>query len=187
VARREDAHRIFEIIDECAASGAVLPRTIENIALTIESFFVGEVDGRVMGCAALVTCGPAMAEVRSVATCADARGLGVARAVVEYIIVMAHALEFERLFLLTKIPDFFQKLGFASVDPESLPDSFIADVVHTQKRSLFNKTVMTRNLTLDAPVPAPTQRRKRATRSAAPGPVVTEVVPLTPESIVAVG
>ena len=149
-ARREDVQRIFEIIDQCAASGSVLPRTTDNIALTIESFFVGEVNGQVLGCCALVTCGPSMAEIRSVATAEAGRGFGIARAVVDYAIIMGKALEFERLFLLTKIPRFFEKLGFALVDPAALPDSFIADLVHAQKRSLFNKSVMIRNLTLDA-------------------------------------
>lgn len=176
-ASAQDIHRIFEIIDQCAASGSVLPRTIENIALAIESFFVGEVDGRILGCCALVTCGPSMAEIRSVATAEEGRGFGVARAVVEYAIVMGKALEFERLFLLTKIPGFFEKLGFSLVDPAALPDSFIADLVHAQKRSLFNKSVMIRNLTLDADMHPdfqpglPRARKVRRTRAVAAAPV----------------
>jgi N-acetylglutamate synthase-like GNAT family acetyltransferase len=179
-ARREDVHRLFEIIDECAATGSVLPRTVENIALTIESFFVGEVDGRIVGCCALVTCGPSLAEIRSVATAEEGRGLGVARAVVEYAVIMGKALEFERLFLLTKIPRFFERIGFALIDPAALPDSFIADLVHAQKRSLFNKSVMMRNLTLDADMHSDFQpgwpdmgkvRSKRRSRVAVVAPI----------------
>jgi N-acetylglutamate synthase-like GNAT family acetyltransferase len=141
-ANPRDAARIVEIIDECAAQGHVLPRDVENITLWIESFVVAEARGRVLGAAALAACGPNLAEIRSVAVSDEARGLGVGRSLLTYLIREARALDLDRLFLLTRIPDFFGRLGFVVVDPERLPDPFIADVVHAQNRSFFNKHVM---------------------------------------------
>ena len=46
----------------------------------------------------------------------------------------------------------------AEIEPEALPDSFLADLVHVQRRSLFNKIVMTREISAFArlsEMPAP--------------------------------
>jgi N-acetylglutamate synthase-like GNAT family acetyltransferase len=145
-ATAEDAPAIFAIIDRCAANGTVLPRNQEDIGLTIASFVVGEVDGRMLACAALVACGSSDAEIRSVAVDPQSRGTGLGRAVVEYVVSEAQALGVERLFLLTRLPGFFERVGFQVIDPEHLPDTFLADLVHVQQRSLFNKYVMTRSL-----------------------------------------
>lgn len=145
----EDSRAIHAIIDAVAASGAVLPRSIEDIDLWIESFVVGMVDGQIMGCAALMTVGgPRVAEIRSVAVLDSARGTGLGRQIVQYLVDEAHSLGLERVFLLTRVPAFFEKCGFATIQPEELPDSFLADLVHIQKRSLFNKFVMSRDITL---------------------------------------
>ena len=145
----EDSRTIHAIIDAVAATGAVLPRSIEDIDLWIESFVVGMVDGQVLGCAALMTVGgPRIAEIRSVAVLDSARGTGLGRQIVEYLVEEAHSLGLERVFLLTRVPAFFEKCGFRTIQPEELPDSFLADLVHAQKRSLFNKFVMAREIAL---------------------------------------
>ena len=154
----EDAPRIFAIIDACAAQGSVLPRAAEDVHAAVHSFVVAHDPAdpaALLGCAALVSCGPDMGEIRSVAVAPEGRGRGVGRAVVDYLVAEALAINLEHLFLLTRIPEFFSKLGFHAVDPNDLPDSFVADVVHTQRRSLFNKFVMTMNLDLLAPAPPP--------------------------------
>lgn len=145
----EDSRAIHAIIDAVAATGAVLPRTIEDIDLWIESFVVGMVDGEVLGCAALMTVGgPRIAEIRSVAVLDGARGTGLGKQIVEYLVEEAHSLGLERVFLLTRVPAFFEKCGFRAVQVEDLPDSFLADLVHVQKRSLFNKFVMSRDIAM---------------------------------------
>lgn len=148
-AYREDLHAIHRIIDEVAATGAVLPRAIEDIDLWLESFVVGTVDGVIASCAALNTVGgPRIAEIRSVAVSAQARGTGLGRTMIDYLVDEAHSLGLERLFLLTRVPAFFEKCGFRTIQPEELPDSFLTDLVHVQKRSVFNKFVMTRDIAL---------------------------------------
>ncbi|MBL0927927.1 MAG: GNAT family N-acetyltransferase [Phycisphaerales bacterium] len=146
-----DVTDIHRIIDLCAAQGAVLPRHAEDIHACLPGFVVGELvdtaGPRVMGCAALVACGADMAEIRSVAVDPESRGTGLGRAVVEHLVAEARALGVEQLFLLTRIPDFFARIGFSPIDPELLPDHFVADLIHVQKRSIFNKHVMTMSLT----------------------------------------
>lgn len=148
-----DASAIHRIIDACAADGTVLPRAEEDITQAIPSFVVGIVRGEIVGCAALVTCGPALAEIRSVAVAPAGRGTGVGAAIIHHLISEAHFLRFDRLFLLTRIPEFFRKLGFRTVDPANFPDSFLLDLIRCQKRSLFNKFVMTRSL-VNGPIDA---------------------------------
>ena len=137
--------------------GSVLPRDVGDIDLSIESFVIAVVgDGdtvEAMACAALVTCGPSIGEIRSVAVSERARGLGLGRELVDYLVTQAGALELDHLFLLTRIPRFFERLGFRAINPEELPDSFLADLVHCQQRSLFNKFVMTRELSTVSAMP----------------------------------
>lgn len=148
-----DAPAIHRIIDACAADGTVLPRHQEDIFQAIPSFVVGIVRGEIVGCAALVTCGPALAEIRSVAVAPAGRGTGVGAAIIHHLISEAHFLRFDRLFLLTRIPEFFRRLGFRTVDPANFPDSFLLDLIRCQRRSLFNKFVMTRSL-VNGPIDA---------------------------------
>jgi len=185
-AYREDARAIHRIIDEVAATGAVLPRGIEDIDLWIESFVVGTVEDGIVSCAALNTVGgPRIAEIRSVAVSSAARGTGLGRSMIDYLVDEAHSLGLERLFLLTRVPAFFEKCGFRTIQVEELPDSFLADLVHIQKRSLFNKFVMTRDIAMlsgfaDAPTVDASRTRDAAaararTRSVQPGPSVERV------------
>ena len=145
----EDSRAVHAIVDAAAATGAVLPRAIEDIDLWIESFVVGLVDGEALGCAALMTVeGPCIGEIRSVAVSDRARGTGLGREIVQYLVEEAHSLGLERLFLLTRVPAFFEKCGFRVIQPEELPDSFLSDLVRVQKRSLFNRFVMTRDIAI---------------------------------------
>lgn len=168
-AYREDSRAIHAIIDEVAATGAVLPRAIEDIDLWIESFVVGTLGDGIVSCAALNTVGgPRIAEIRSVAVSSKARGTGLGRSMIDYLVDEAHSLGLERLFLLTRVPAFFEKCGFRTIEVEALPDSFLADLVHIQKRSLFNKFVMTRDIAmLSGLADAPTVDASRA-RAAKP-------------------
>lgn len=140
-----DAHAIHAIIDQCAASGSVLPRAVEDIDLWIETFVVGVINDTPVACASLTVRGdPSVGEIRSVAVSEAARGTGLGKAIILYLIDEAHSIGLERLFLLTRIPGFFERCGFRTIHPEELPDSFLADLMHVQRRSLFNKIVMTR-------------------------------------------
>jgi len=159
-----DAARICEIINRCAESGVVLPRTIEDIASSIDGFAVAESGGRVVGCAALVVVDTELAEIRSVAVDPDARTRGIGRRMVHHLAAVAKQLGLSELFLLTRIPGFFESCGFSSVDPAILADRFLDDLMALQGRTYNGKSVMVRSL-ISSPIstrPAAAQARHAA-------------------------
>lgn len=148
-ADRGDTDAIRAMIESCALDGALLRRHRDDIEPAIPGFVVGERScdrgtRTILGCAALVACGASLAEVRSVAVAPAARGTGLGRSMIERLVDTAAALGMDRLFLLTKVPGFFERLGFRDVDPASLPDSFLHDLVLAQQRTYLAKHVMTR-------------------------------------------
>ena len=145
-ASSEDSARIGSLLDSHVASGAILRREAAEIEDTIGSFAVATDEAnRIAACAALVVYSSRLAEIRSVAGDPEVKGRGAGRAVVEYLTDWASRLEIERVFLLTRNERFFARVGYISVDPARLPDSFLIDHVHAQGRTARGKTVMIRD------------------------------------------
>ncbi|MEM1166216.1 MAG: GNAT family N-acetyltransferase [Planctomycetota bacterium] len=151
-ATRADVEAIHTVLDPWVESGAILRREAAEIEAAVESFAVaceldddGDRREHVVACAALVVYSSRLAEIRSVASSPDRRRRGAASAVIDYLTDWAERLEIERVFLLTKSPEFFARCGYAAVDPRALPDSFLLDHVHAQGRSAAGKRVMIRD------------------------------------------
>lgn len=140
----EDAEGIHAILEYWVQQGTILRREIAEIENAIESFAVACDHETVVACAALVVYSSRLAEIRSVATNPERRLRGAGRAVIEYLTDWASRLEIERVFLLSKMPEFFVRCGYIEVDPLLLPDSFLLDYVHAQGRTAAGKCVMIR-------------------------------------------
>ena len=145
-ANQQDAPHIHALLEFWVASGALLRRDIADIQNAINAFAVTQSnDQQLAACAALVVYSSRLAEIRSVATNPANQRKGAARAVVNYLTEWAANLEIERVFLLTKAPEFFERCNFISVNPADLPDSFLIDHVHAQARTAKQKHVMIRD------------------------------------------
>ena len=104
-----------------------------TVQKTLRDFFVCRRDGEVAGCAALHISWQGLGEVRSLAVVEQAQGGGVGRELLESCLEEARALGMTRVFVLTYVPEFFQKFGFALTPKESLPHKVWADCLNCHK------------------------------------------------------
>lgn len=114
-----DAEKIFELIH--LHHEDLVPRPMGNLVENIDRFFVAEVNGEMVGCAAyqvLPEIGAplhATVEVQSVAVLKTHRRLGIGRALVKRILERVVAFRPAEVLVLTFAPEFFTSLGFVEI------------------------------------------------------------------------
>jgi amino-acid N-acetyltransferase len=95
----------------------------EDISGHLDTYFVAEADGALVGVAGLEPCGE-VALLRSVAVDAKRREEGVGHALVVYAIEQGCALGCRALYLLTTTAErYFQRFGFQPIQRGDAPDS----------------------------------------------------------------
>lgn len=128
-----DVTHIHKLLLLYAGKGDMLSRSLSELYESLRDFYVYEVDGRLIGVAALHVLWADLAEIRSVAVEEDSGRMGVGRKVVEACIAEAKELGLKRVFCLTYKPDFFSKLGFRLVDKSELPHKVWTDCIKCAK------------------------------------------------------
>jgi amino-acid N-acetyltransferase len=121
-ASRGDVEQIFELVNGYVAEGLMLPRTIEQIALNVESYVVAVKGGRVLACAALEEYSPSLAEVASVAVARDEHGNGLGTQVVLGVERLARARDIEEIFALSLTHKFFLGLDYVPTAISRYPE-----------------------------------------------------------------
>lgn len=105
-ARRGEMPRIRELI-------AYFPRQLVQADLPrIQSFFVAEHSGEIVGCCALQVYSRRLAEVRSLAVHPAYRGRGIAGRLVDACRDRGRERRVRQLFAVTSEPGFFESRGF---------------------------------------------------------------------------
>lgn len=133
-ARMSDVKGIHGLIAEYARKGDMLPRSLADIYENLRDYFVflGE-DGELVGSAAIHIMWEDLAEVRSLAVREGKMRRGVGTQLVESCISEAIMLGIDRVFALTYKPEFFEKLGFHTVDKAELPQKIWTDCLKCSK------------------------------------------------------
>ncbi len=135
-AELKDVKTICEILQVYAAQQIVLARDEADITYYLKNFSVCEVDGVVKGCVALRDFGNELMEVRSLAVMENCKGMGIGRAMLEFLIDnLKKNKQSARLFALTYQDKFFEKLGFHIVDKELFPEKIWADCEKCPKKN----------------------------------------------------
>lgn len=111
-AREADIHRIAQLIRNYVAEGRLLPRTLEELDDLLPTMFVAELDGRIVGCAALEIYSRKLAEVRSLAVAADAQKMGIGRQLVLACLDLARERHILEVMAITSSDAFFMACGF---------------------------------------------------------------------------
>lgn len=128
-----DAEDIQKLVNSFAEKNAMLPRALSTIYENIRDFVVMEEDGRVVGCCALHVSWSDLAEVRSLAVDESTQGKGCGRQLVEVCLDEARELGVAKIFALTYVPDFFERLGFHRVDKAELPRKIWTECINCPK------------------------------------------------------
>ena len=145
-ARVTDVPAAHELINLCAAEGVMLPRARGKIYDFLRDFVVYEEDGNVVAAGALHIVWEDLGEVRSVAVKEPNRGRGIATKIVEHLLSEAILLGLRRVFVLTFIPEFFERFGFELVERSTLPHKVWADCVHCPRFPDCGEVSMVRSL-----------------------------------------
>ena len=120
---RADASQILELVDQYAAQGLMLPRTLDQIAARIDNYVVAaDGTGHVIACAALEEYSPSLAEVSSVAVAPSHHGKGLGSQVVLGIERLARARDIEELFALSLTDNFFLSLSYKATTISRYPE-----------------------------------------------------------------
>ena len=128
-----DVKHIHRLLLDYARDGLLLSRSLAELYESLRDFYVYEVDGRVVGTAALNICWEDLAEVRSLAVHPDFNGRGVGRELVLACLEEARRLGLRRVFALTYKQVFFEKLGFAVIEKSQLPHKIWGDCMKCAK------------------------------------------------------
>src|SRR6204780_5272458 len=133
-ARLQDAVNIFELVNSLSGDGTLLRRNYAEICENIRDFAVaespieGDSGGVFLGCGALHLYGPHLSEVRSIVVKPEAKGQGAGGRLLSALIEEAEEHGIQSVCLFTRIPDFFFKYGFRTVeDKTELPDKIFKD------------------------------------------------------------
>lgn len=118
--RVQDVPAMVAIINARAATGEILPRSLNHVYQNLRDFLLAECDGRVVACGAMHVLWADLGEIRAVA--ADpAAPAGSDSQVVRALLAEARRIGLPRVFAFTYRPEFFLDLGFTQVERESLP------------------------------------------------------------------
>lgn len=114
-----DAETVFAFI--LRHGDLLVPRSLGNVVENIDRFFVAEVAGALVGCAAyqvhpeIGDVKAATVEVQSVAVESAYRKLGIGRALIEAVVGRVAQFGPAEVLVLTFAPEFFAKLGFREI------------------------------------------------------------------------
>jgi len=133
-AKISDAKAIHALISSYAERDKMLFRSMADIYKNLQAFTVAELDGNVVGCCALEIIWSDLAEIKSLAVDEANTEKGIGKMLVTAAAEQARQLGLQRVFALTLKPDFFEKLGFAIVEKETLPMKVWSDCAKCPKQ-----------------------------------------------------
>jgi len=125
--RLSEVRELKALLDEAAADGTVLPRELPELYENVRDFVVYVDERGLGGCSALHIDMIDLAEVRSLVVRSDLRGTGVGAALVRAELQEARELAISRVYALTRVENFFLKLGFEIVPKDDLPYKVFKD------------------------------------------------------------
>ena len=109
-ARLDDIEPVRQLID--SNLDKLLPRTYEELRELLETLWVVEEDGQIVGCCCLEVYSPKIAEVRSLAVRDDCRNKGYGEMLVHVATEEAQRRNIRQVLVVTSTREFFEKLNF---------------------------------------------------------------------------
>jgi len=132
-ARVADVEAAQKLINSFADRGEMLPRSLNELYENVRDLFVVEDNGDLIGCCALHVTWGDLAEIKGLAVREGHRGKGLGRELVQACLGDARELALPRVFLLTYIPDYFERFGFRRVEKAQLPQKVWTECIRCPK------------------------------------------------------
>jgi len=124
-----EGKKLYALIQANLEEGHLLPRTLSELTVHANRFVVAVKGRSIVGCGELAPLSPTVAEVRSLAVDAKARGGRVGVMIVEELRRRARREGFERLCAFTHAPGYFTNMGFSIVPHTWLLEKIFTDCI----------------------------------------------------------
>lgn len=111
-ASRDDIPQLEELVDHFVTANRLLPRTFDELCDLIPFGFVAEINGSIVGFAALEIYSAKLAEIRSLAVHESHQGKGIGRGLVQRCVDLAVRRNVLEVMAITSADHFFQACGF---------------------------------------------------------------------------
>ncbi|MBU3827203.1 MAG: GNAT family N-acetyltransferase [Candidatus Anaerobiospirillum merdipullorum] len=134
-ARLSDIDSLDSMVSYWAKQGENLPRPRADLVRNILSFAVCVKQNVVVGCACLYVYDSGLAEIRSLGVSPQIQRQGQGRAIVEFLLDKARRMEIKKVFVLTRNPGFFARVGFTPTTIEALPEKILKDCDKCRKKN----------------------------------------------------
>ncbi len=128
-----DAEQMNKLVNHFAQKDLMLARPLSELYENIRDYYVYIENGSVVGCAALHIFWKDLAEIKSIAVEEDYQKRGIGKQLIQKCLEEGKVLGINRLFALTYIPEFFERMGFKRVDKELLPHKIWSECVKCYK------------------------------------------------------
>jgi argininosuccinate lyase / amino-acid N-acetyltransferase len=145
-ARLTDIEALEGMVAYWANMGENLPRSRNELVRDIGSFAVAENHGVVTGCASLYVYDSGLAEIRSLGVEAGWQGQGQGSAIVDYLVKKARQMAINKVFVLTRTPEFFMKMHFIPTSKTLLPEKVLKDCDQCPRQHACDEVALEINL-----------------------------------------
>ncbi len=136
-----------ELVKEEVDNGNILLRTEDEMANTIRSYTIVEVDGVMAGFTALHIHSARLAEVRSLVVSKKFRGLKLGLKLVQACIDEGREYKLKQILSLTYAKSFFESAGFRVIEKEEIPEHKIwADCIRCKHFPICDEIAMVHDL-----------------------------------------
>ncbi len=128
-----DVEQMNKLVNHFAQRDLMLARPLGELYENIRDYYVYVENGSIVGCAALHVFWKDLAEIKSIAVEEGHQNKGIGKQLIQKCLEEGKALGISRLFVLTYIPEFFERMGFKRVDKELLPHKIWSECVKCYK------------------------------------------------------
>jgi amino-acid N-acetyltransferase len=146
----DDIPAMQALINGFAAQNRMLFRSKTELAEFIDEYLVYVEGGALLGVCGLHPVAGGLAEVRGLAVSERTSGRGVGRQLVDGCVQRAKDLGIAKLYTLTLVPGFFEKLGFYQADKGTLHIKVWYECYRCPKFANCDEIAMVRPLDLEA-------------------------------------
>ncbi len=148
-----DVPAMQALINGFAAQNRMLFRSAAELSEFINEYLVAEAGGLLTGVCGLHPVAGGLAEVRGLAVASDAAGQGIGRLLVDGCVERARDFGIAKVYTLTLVPGFFERMGFVQVDKSTLHLKVWYECYRCPKFANCDEIAMVRPLDLEDTAP----------------------------------
>ncbi len=128
----DDIEALSKFLSPFVEDRRLLLRTNEELAQLVETGFAAELNGQLVGFAALDIYSHKLAEIRSLAVSPIHQGLGIGKKLVEKCVELAREKKVLEVMAITSTEEFFQGCGFDFILPRERKALFLETYRHSE-------------------------------------------------------